>query len=77
MSIDIFLHVLTEMYVRDIKSGITVCDEEPKILRETAGTAHVEGMNLLGPVVGQYCMNVAVSKAKEAGIGWVVAKGGL
>jgi len=65
------------MYVRDIETKITVSDTEPKILHETVATAHVDGMNLLGPVVGNFCMDLAISKAKEVGIGFVVAKGSL
>jgi len=34
----------------------------------------VDGGNLLGPVVGNFCMSLAIKKAKDAGIGWVVAK---
>ena len=63
------------MYVNDIKSGITVSNVEPVVLRETAATAHVDGQNVLGPVVGNFCMSMAMTKAKEAGIGWVGAKG--
>lgn len=44
-------------------------------LQEQAGTAWVDGNNLLGPVVGNFCMDLAIKKAKEAGVGWVVAKG--
>ena len=29
---------------------------------------------LLGPAVGNFCMNLAIQKAKQAGIGMVVAK---
>ncbi|XP_030845393.1 uncharacterized protein LOC577523 isoform X1 [Strongylocentrotus purpuratus] len=64
-----------EMYVKDIKSGITEKEGEPSILKELAGTAWVDGNNLLGPVVGKFCMDLAIKKAKDAGIGWVVAKG--
>ncbi|XP_033117466.1 uncharacterized oxidoreductase YjmC-like isoform X2 [Anneissia japonica] len=64
-----------DMYVTDIKTGMTVCDKSPEILKETAATAWVEGNNLLGPVVGKFCTDIAIKKAKEAGIGWVVAKG--
>uniref|UniRef100_A0A8C6SIR4 Malate dehydrogenase n=1 Tax=Neogobius melanostomus TaxID=47308 RepID=A0A8C6SIR4_9GOBI len=53
-----------DMYVKDIKSGIC-----------SAATALVDGQNLLGPVVGNFCMNLALKKAKEVGIGWVVARG--
>lgn len=61
------------MYVHDIESGITVCKDEPKIRKETAATAYVDGRNLLGPVVGNFCMGLAIKKAKESGVGWVVA----
>ncbi|XP_064624718.1 uncharacterized oxidoreductase YjmC-like [Lineus longissimus] len=64
-----------EMYVNDIQSGITVCNLEPVVLKQTAATAYVDGQNLLGPVVGNFCMDIAIKKAREAGIGWVVAKG--
>ncbi|XP_071847276.1 uncharacterized oxidoreductase YjmC-like [Apostichopus japonicus] len=63
------------MYVRDIQAKITEKDGEPQILKESAGTAWVDGKNLLGPVVGNFCMDLAIKKAKDAGIGWVVAKG--
>ncbi|CAB3403940.1 unnamed protein product [Caenorhabditis bovis] len=63
------------MYVQDVKLNICKGDGEPKILKERAGTAWVDGNNVLGPVVGNFCMDLAIKKAKEAGIGWVVAKG--
>jgi LDH2 family malate/lactate/ureidoglycolate dehydrogenase len=44
-------------------------------LKETAATAYVDGQNGLGPVVGNYCMDLAIKKAKGSGVGWVVAKG--
>lgn len=64
-----------DMYAHDIETKTTVSDIEPKLLRETAATAHVDGMNTLGPVVGNFCMDIAISKAKDVGIGFVVAKG--
>merc|ERR1711962_304046 len=63
------------MYVKDIKSGICAKDGEPEVERESAATALVDGKNLLGPVVGNFCMNLAIKKAKETGIGWVCARG--
>ena len=63
------------MYVKDIRSGICKGDGSPKILRETHATAHVDGNNLLGPVVGNFSMQTAIKKAKTEGIGFVVAKG--
>ena len=37
----------------------------------SSGTALIEGNNSLGAVVGNYAMEVAISKAKETGVGWV------
>ncbi|GAA6215230.1 uncharacterized protein LOC108883052 isoform X2 [Lates japonicus] len=64
-----------DMYVKDIQSGICAKDGEPVVEKESAATALVDGKNLLGPVVGNFCMNLAIKKAKEVGIGWVVAHG--
>lgn len=63
------------MYVHDIESGITVCNTEPEIVKETAATAYINGKNLLGPVVGTFSMKLAIEKAHDAGVGWVVANG--
>ncbi len=65
-----------EMYVRDIKTGVTVSDCEPMIVQERSATGYVDGCNLLGPVVGTFCMDLAINKARNAGIGFVSAKGG-
>jgi len=64
-----------DMYVHDVETGITVSNVEPNVIRESAATAYVNGNNLLGPVVGNFCMDAAMTKAKETGIGFVVAKG--
>lgn len=61
------------MYVRDIKAGTTFSDKEPKIVKESGATALVDGNNLLGPVVGNFCMQLAIKKAKNIGFGIVVA----
>lgn len=64
-----------DMYVRDAQKKVCSTDGEPVVLKERAGTAWVDGKNLLGPVVGNFCIDLAVEKAKVAGVGWVVAKG--
>lgn len=64
-----------DMYVRDVQTGMTACDVEPSIIKETIATALVDGNNVLGPVVGRFCMDLAIRKAKESGIGWVTARG--
>jgi len=63
-----------DMYVRDVQAGSVNKDDEPFILKESGATAYVDGNNLLGPVVGNFCMALAIKKAKEIGIGMVVAK---
>lgn len=64
-----------EMYVGDVEGKMTSIENEPVILKETAATAYVDGKNCLGPVVGNFCMDLAIRKARSAGVGWVVAKG--
>ncbi|XP_068727510.1 uncharacterized oxidoreductase YjmC-like [Montipora capricornis] len=64
-----------ETYVRDIKNGVMQPQGEPSIEKETGPTALVNGNNLLGPVVGNFCMDLAIKKAEQHGIGWVVCKG--
>lgn len=61
------------MYVRDVETGTTNSKDEPEVIKETESTALVNGKNLLGPVVGNYCMKLAIEKAKKTGIGMVVA----
>lgn len=63
-----------EMYVRDAKMGTCAPNAEPHILKESPSTAWVEGNNGLGPVVGNFCMQLAIQKAKKTGVGWVTAK---
>jgi L-2-hydroxycarboxylate dehydrogenase (NAD+) len=43
----------------------------PRIVRETASTATVDGDNGLGLVVGPWANDVAMAKAAAAGSGWV------
>ncbi|THD18712.1 malate dehydrogenase [Fasciola hepatica] len=64
------------MYVRDVE--LKVCDSNatPVIEKQTASTALVNGKNLLGPVVGNFAMNLAIKKAKETGIAWVAVRAG-
>uniref|UniRef100_A0A0K0CXI5 Malate dehydrogenase n=1 Tax=Angiostrongylus cantonensis TaxID=6313 RepID=A0A0K0CXI5_ANGCA len=64
-----------DMYIGDCVKKVCRLDGTPTILKERAGSAWVDGNNLLGPVVGNFSMDLAVKKAKEAGVGWVVAKG--
>ncbi|KAJ9601526.1 hypothetical protein L9F63_000269, partial [Diploptera punctata] len=64
-----------DMYVDDIRKKTTDPNVEPVILKEGPATAWVDGKNGLGPVVGNFCMDLAIKKAKNVGVGWVSAKG--
>lgn len=57
-----------------MKSGIYNPKVKPVVLKETAATAWVDGCDGLGATVGNFCMDLAIKKAKECGIGWVAAK---
>jgi len=63
-----------EMYIDDIKTKTNATHGTPKIVKETVATALVDGDNVLGPVVGKFCIDLAIEKAKTAGIGWVSAR---
>ncbi|VDP03054.1 unnamed protein product [Soboliphyme baturini] len=63
------------MYMVDLKTKICAGSGTPVILKEKAASAWVDGKNLLGPVVGNFCMDLAIKKAKASGLGMVVAKG--
>lgn len=65
------------MYVRDVKGNTCDGSAVPTILNESPATAWVDGNNGLGPVVGNFCMDIAIKKAKDSGVGIVVAKGTL
>ena len=45
----------------------------PRVVRETASTATVDGDNGLGLVVGPWANDIAIEKAGRAGTGWVAA----
>ncbi|KAK6630629.1 hypothetical protein RUM43_014614 [Polyplax serrata] len=63
-----------EIYLNDIKGKVCNQNARPKILKETPATAWVDGQNGLGPVVGNFCIDLAIQKAKKCGVGWVAAK---
>lgn len=66
---------ILELYVRDIKDLRTDANATPEILKETPAVALMDGKNGLGAVVGKQCMNLAIKKAKDIGIGFVTARG--
>lgn len=63
----------TGKYVIEIKNRSAFAESEPFIEKQTVSTALVNGNNALGFVVGNFAMSLAIQKAKETGVGWVVA----
>ena len=61
--------------MNDVKQSICDGSAVPSITKESVSTALVTGNNGLGPVVGNFCMDLAIKKAKETGIGWVCTRG--
>jgi LDH2 family malate/lactate/ureidoglycolate dehydrogenase len=66
-----------EMYINDLHINSTDGMTKPKILNETPATAWVDGQNGLGAVVGNFCMDLAIEKAKKTGVGVVCAQSEL
>ncbi|XP_018321510.1 uncharacterized protein LOC108734440 [Agrilus planipennis] len=64
-----------DIYMNDIKSGVCDPNAVPTILKENDCTAWVDGCNGIGAVVSNFCMKLAIKKAKQSGIGWVTCKG--
>eukprot|EP01034_Spumella_vulgaris_P039538 gene39538-48852_t len=65
---------LKPIYFDRIKNGILNPYKEITMLKETSTTALVDGNLGLGLYIGPYCMDLAIKKAKQHGIGFVVAK---
>lgn len=64
-----------EMYLNELDRKTADGWAVPSLLNETIATAWVDGRNGLGMVVGNWCMDLAVEKAKQVGIGLVCCKG--
>ncbi|XP_033298716.1 uncharacterized oxidoreductase YjmC-like [Bombus bifarius] len=60
-----------QMYVQDIKDGMTNPTAKPEILTDFQAIALVNGNNGLGQVIGKFCMELVIKKAKKFGIGMV------
>lgn len=58
-------------YVDAVREGYVVPDARPSILRQTAVTALIDGRWAFGQVSAAYATNVAIEKAKEAGVSMV------
>ncbi|CAM9105604.1 unnamed protein product, partial [Ectocarpus fasciculatus] len=65
---------LKPIYFDRIKKNILKPFVPTTIVKETATTALVDGHLGLGLYVGPYCMKLAIEKAKQYGVGFVVAQ---
>eukprot|EP00041_Stephanoeca_diplocostata_P014102 m.253218 g.253218 ORF g.253218 m.253218 type:complete len:380 (-) comp19580_c0_seq2:377-1516(-) len=61
-----------DLYCDELKRGAVSTSAKPTIASEAASVALVDGKNAQGPVVGKFCMDLAIAKAKETGCAWVV-----
>ena len=67
--------IILELYVDELIAKTANGKGTPTILKENFATALVDGNNLLGAVVGTFCMELAIRKAKEHGVGFVTCRG--
>ena len=58
-------------YTAKLRSGVINPRANVVPVRETVATAMLDGQNGLGQVVASHAMQVAIRKAKEAGVAWV------
>ncbi len=63
-------------YVNRLRGGGCNAVAQPRILRETAATALIDGDNGLGHLAMAMACDLAMAKARSAGIGWVGVRGG-
>lgn len=61
-------------YVKRIQSGGINVNPEIRVIREAAGSALVDGDNAMGHLVMSRASNIAVEKARTAGVAWVGAR---
>lgn len=64
---------LKPIYFDRYAKGILTPYIKPKVLRETAATAMVDGQLVTGLYIGPFCMRMAIAKAKQHGVGFVCA----
>lgn len=62
------------IYLDRIKAGVQKPVTQFETVRETPTTAVVDGHDGMGQVIGYRCMEMAIRKAKEYGMGMVVAR---
>lgn len=63
-------------YANRLRDGGCKPVARPSIVRETSATALIDGDNGLGHLAMKYACDLAMEKARIAGIGWVGVRGG-
>ena len=61
-------------YIRRIKAGGINLRPDIRVVQERAATAVIDGHNAMGHLVMRRAAGLAITKAKENGIGWVGAR---
>ncbi|MDO6587482.1 Ldh family oxidoreductase [Salipiger sp. 1_MG-2023] len=64
-----------KQYVDRLRAGGTLAASRPVILQETAATALVDGQNGMGHLAMNFAVALAMSKARDTGVGWVGLRG--
>jgi len=59
------------MYAGFVRSGAIVPRATPRVVRQTAATALVDGAFGFGQTTCRFAMQIAIAKAREAGVAWV------
>ena len=63
-----------DLYCDELKRGAVDPHGKPEVVSDALAVALVDGHNAQGPVVGKFCMDLAIEKAKSVGCAWVVCK---
>jgi L-2-hydroxycarboxylate dehydrogenase (NAD+) len=62
------------MYIDRIRKGLIEVTNTSEIIKESPTTAVVDGNHGIGMVIGNQCMNLAIQKAKDFGLGAVAVR---
>ncbi|WP_376088718.1 Ldh family oxidoreductase [Roseomonas sp. CCTCC AB2023176] len=65
---------MLEVYAPMVRAGQIRLDAKPRILRESASTALVDGMAAMGHPTGRFAMDLAIRKAEAADVGVVAVR---
>ena len=64
-----------DFYASELEGGLIDGSATPVVVEDSGCCAVVDGRNGLGAVVSQCAVELAIRKAREHGVGWVVCKG--